>query len=235
MAKHPWAATVLTLMPDAFPGALGVSVIERARKDGIWALETVDIRAFASDKHRSVDGPPSGGGPGMVLRADILAAAFDAVQSKDTLGRPGLVMSPRGRPLDQKRVRELSEGPGLIAICGRFEGIDQRFLEARNVEEVALGDFVLAGGEVAAQAMIEAAVRLLPGVTGAKASIEDESFETGLLEYPQYTKPQVWEGREIPEILVSGHHGRVAEWRRAQAEELTARVRPDLWRKIRRN
>lgn len=223
----PWRATVLTLFPDMFPGPLGVSLAGKALASGLWALEARDIRASATDKHRSVDDTPAGGGPGMVLRADILAAAIDAATIAPD--RPRLLMSPRGRPLTQARVLELAAGPGPLIVCGRFEGIDQRVIEARALEEVSIGDYVLSGGEIAAMALIDACVRLLPGVMGKQASGTEESFSEGLLEYPQYTRPQEFEGRQIPEILVSGDHAKVAAWRLAQSEALTAARRPDLW------
>ncbi|MBR0755172.1 tRNA (guanosine(37)-N1)-methyltransferase TrmD [Bradyrhizobium jicamae] len=222
-----WRATVLTLFPDMFPGPLGVSLAGRALGSGLWALEARDIRASATDKHRSVDDTPAGGGPGMVLRADVLAAAIDTADT--TPGRPRLLMSPRGRPLTQARVAELAAGPGPLIVCGRFEGIDQRVIEARSLEEVSIGDYVLSGGEIAAMALIDACVRLLPGVMGKLASGTEESFSEGLLEYPQYTRPQEFEGRQIPEILVSGDHAKVAAWRLAQSEALTKARRPDLW------
>jgi tRNA (guanine37-N1)-methyltransferase len=222
-----WRATVLTLFPEMFPGPLGVSLAGKALATGLWALEARDIRAAATDRHRSVDDTPAGGGPGMVLRADVLAAAIDAANV--TPGRPRLLMSPRGRPLTQSRVVELAAGPGPLIVCGRFEGIDQRVIEARWLEEVSLGDYVLSGGEIAAMALIDACVRLLPGVMGKLASGADESFTEGLLEYPQYTRPQEFEGQPIPEILLSGDHARVAAWRRAEAEALTRARRPDLW------
>lgn len=224
-APTPWTATALTLFPDAFPGALGVSIIETARKRGLWRLETLDIRTFATDKHRSVDAPPAGGGPGMVLRADIIAAALDACADD----RPALYVTPRGRPLRQDRVRALAAGPGVRVLCGRFEGVDQRVLDARGVEEVSVGDVVLAGGELPAQALMEACVRLLPGVLGDAESAVDESYEGDLLEHAHYTRPRVWEDREIPAVLVSGDHGAVAAWRRREAMETTRRRRPDLW------
>ena len=228
----PWRATALTLFPDAFPGVLGTSIIGGAKKSGIWQLETVDIRDFSTNRHRSVDSPPSGGGPGMVLKPDVSAAAIDSVASSDKEdNRPLIYMTPRGKPLTQARVRELATGPGLIVFCGRFEGLDQRVIEARNMEEISIGDFVLAGGEVAAQVMIEACVRLLPGVLGDADSASDESFEDGLLEYPLYTKPREFEGRSIPEVLLSGDHKKIAEWRRQQSEETTQARRPDLWTK----
>ena len=222
-----WRATVLTLFPDMFPGPLGVSLAGKALASGLWALEARDIRASATDKHRSVDDTPAGGGPGMVLRADVLAAAIDAADTG--LDRPRLLMSPRGRPLTQSRVVELAAGPGPLIVCGRFEGVDQRVIDARNLQEVSIGDYVLSGGEIAAIALIDACVRLLPGVMGKQASGEDESFSEGLLEYPQFTRPQEFEGRGIPEILISGDHAKVAAWRRAEAEALTRARRPDLW------
>jgi tRNA (guanine37-N1)-methyltransferase len=222
-----WRATVLTLFPEMFPGPLGVSLAGRALASGLWALEARDIRASATDKHRSVDDTPAGGGPGMVLRADVLAAAIDAATIDPD--RPRLVMSPRGRPLTQSRVAELAAGPGPLLVCGRFEGIDQRVIDARQLEEVSVGDYVLSGGEIAAMALIDACVRLLPGVMGKLSSGTDESFSEGLLEYPQYTRPQEFEGQPIPEILLSGDHARVAAWRRAEAEALTRNRRPDLW------
>lgn len=221
---------MLTLFPEMFPGPLGFSLAGRALEEERWALETVDIRGFARDKHRSVDDTPAGGGAGMVMRADVLAAAIDAVHGPSD-ERPLIYLSPRGKPLDQARVRSLAEGPGAVLLCGRFEGIDQRVIEARGLEEVSLGDFVLSGGESAALALLDAVIRLLPGVMGKEASGEEESFETGLLEYPHYTRPPVFEGREIPEILTSGHHGRIAEWRRQEAEKLTRERRPDLLEK----
>ena len=223
--EKPWRATALTLFPDAFPGVLGSSIIGGAEKSGLWQLETVDIRDFSTNRHRSVDSPPAGGGPGMVLKPDVAARAIDTVADD----RPLLYMTPRGKPLTQKRVRELSTGSGLIVFCGRFEGLDQRVIEARNMEEISIGDFVLAGGEVAAQVMIEACVRLLPGVLGDADSASDESFEDGLLEYPLYTKPREFEGRSIPEVLLSGDHKKIADWRRAQSIETTKSRRPDLY------
>ena len=222
-----WRATVLTLFPEMFPGPLGVSLAGRALAAGVWSLEARDIRNAATDKHRSVDDTPAGGGPGMVLRADVLAAAIDAAEIAPE--RPRLLMSPRGTPLTQKRVMELAAGPGPLIVCGRFEGIDQRVIEARGLEEVSIGDYVLSGGEIAALALIDACVRLLPGVMGKLSSGTDESFSDGLLEYPQYTRPQEFEGRTIPDVLVSGDHARVEAWRRAEAEALTLARRPDLW------
>lgn len=229
-ADRPWRAAVLTLMPAAFPGPLALSLAGRALESGIWSLEATDIRDFATDRHRTVDGPPAGGGPGMVMRADVLASAIDAVRDEGD-ARPLLVTSPRGRPFDQKMARELAGGPGVVVVCGRFEGIDERVIEARGAEEVSLGDYVLSGGEIAATAIIDACVRLLPGVMGKEASAAEESFEAGLLEYPHYTGPREWEGRAIPEVLLSGDHGRVAAWRREMAEKLTAKRRPDLSKK----
>ena len=223
----PWRATILTLFPEMFPGPLGISLAGKALSSGLWSLETRDIRASATDKHRSVDDTPAGGGPGMVLRADILAAAIDAADSPPAL--PRLLMSPRGRPLNQSLVRKLAAGPGALIICGRFEGVDQRVIEARGLEEVSVGDYVLSGGEIAALALIDACVRLLPGVMGKAESGAEESFSDSLLEYPQYTRPQVFEGQPIPEILTSGDHAKVAAWRKAEAERLTQARRPDLW------
>jgi tRNA (guanine37-N1)-methyltransferase len=223
-----WKVTVLTLFPEMFPGPLDISLVGQARAKNIWSLDVRDIREHAIGKHRSVDDTPAGGGPGMVMRADVAAAAIDAARESHD-GRRTLYLSARGTPLDQQRVRALSEGAGALLICGRFEGLDQRVIEARNVEEVSLGDFVLAGGEIAAMAVIEACVRLLPGVLGNAASPRDESFARGLLEYPQYTRPIEFEGRPIPEVLFSGHHAEIARWRREQAENLTKERRPDLW------
>jgi tRNA (guanine37-N1)-methyltransferase len=226
-----WRATVLTLFPEMFPGPLGISLAGKALASGLWTLEARDIRDSATDRHRSVDDTPAGGGPGMVLRADVLAAAIDAAElaSGTPNGRPCLLMSPRGRPLAQSEVVDLAAGPGPLIVCGRFEGIDQRVIEARGLEEVSIGDFVLSGGEIAAIALIDACVRLLPGVMGKLESGTDESFSAGLLEYPQYTRPQVFEGRPIPDILTSGDHAKVAAWRQAEAEALTRQRRPDLW------
>jgi len=223
----PWRATVLTLFPEMFPGPLGVSLAGRALVSGLWALETRDIRDSATDRHRSVDDTPAGGGPGMVLRADVLASAIDAADVAPD--RPRLLMSPQGQPLTQSLVVELAAGPGPLIVCGRFEGVDQRVIDARGLEEVSVGDYVLSGGEIAAMALIDACVRLLPGVMGKQASGTDESFSDGLLEYPQYTRPQEFEGRPIPEILISGDHAKVASWRQAEAEALTRARRPDLW------
>jgi tRNA (guanine37-N1)-methyltransferase len=225
-------ATVLTLYPEMFPGPLGVSLAGKALAEGTWSLEVRDIRASATDKHRSVDDTPAGGGPGMVLRADILAAAIDAASPPDDR-RQRLLMSPRGVPLDQAMVSSLAREQGVIIIAGRFEGVDERVIEARGLKEVSVGDYVLSGGEIAAMALIDATVRLLPGVMGNAQSAQAESFADGLLEYPHYTRPAVFEGRTIPDVLVSGDHGKIAEWRRAEAERITAERRPDLLKKNR--
>mgnify|MGYP002620963978 CR=1 FL=1 len=222
-------ATVLTLYPEMFPGSLGHSLAGKALDAGAWSLETVQIRDFAADRHRTVDDTPAGGGAGMVMRADVLARAIDhAAPEGDP--RPRLLMSPRGKPLTQARVRELAVGPGAVILCGRFEGVDQRLIEARALEEVSIGDYILSGGEPAALVLLDAVVRLLPGVMGNEVSGEEESFEGGLLEHPHYTRPQLFEGRAIPEVLTSGNHAKIAAWRRAEAETLTRRRRPDLWR-----
>ncbi len=225
-----WRASVLTLFPGMFPGPLGVSLAGRALDEGIWALETVDIRGFARDKHASVDDTPAGGGPGMVMHPNVVADAIDHVSSGKN-GRPLLYMSPRGELLTQDGVRAFAAEPGMIILCGRFEGVDERVLEARSVREVSIGDYVLSGGEIAAMALIDAVVRLLPGVVGDERSVTEESFEQGLLEYPHYTRPQVWEERNIPEVLLSGHHAKIDAWRREQAEKVTQARRPDLWKK----
>ncbi len=222
-----FAATVLTLYPEMFPGPLGMALAGRALASGTWLLETVQIRDFAADRHRSVDDTPAGGGAGMVMRADVLATAIDAAAPPGD-PRPRLLMSPRGRPLDQARVRMLAAGPGAVIVCGRFEGVDQRVIEARDLEEVSVGDYVLSGGEIAAHVLLDAVVRLLPGVMGNAASGSEESFEAGLLEHPHYTRPALFEGRPIPEVLTSGNHARIAAWRKAEAERLTAARRPDL-------
>ncbi len=223
-----FAATVLTLYPEMFPGPLGVSLAARAREDGKWSLDTVQIRDFAVDKHRTVDDTPAGGGAGMVLRVDVLAAAVDHALALHP-GCPVLAMTPRGRPLTQARVRELAAGPGVTILCGRFEGFDERIFEARAVEEVSVGDIVLSGGEPAALMLLDACIRLLPGVMGAPSSGAEESFENGLLEYPHYTRPAEWEGRTIPEVLRSGDHAKIAEWRKRRSEIDTRLRRPDLW------
>lgn len=222
----PWRARVLTLFPAMFPGPLGQSLAGKALEQGLWRLDAVDIRDYATDKHRTVDDTPFGGGPGMVMRPDVLAAALDNNVVPDA---PIVYLSPRGKPLDQARVRALSQGPGALLLCGRFEGIDQRVLDARPIEEVSLGDFVLSGGEPAAIALLDAVVRLLPGVIGAESSLAEESFASGLLEYPHYTRPQLWDGQAVPDVLLSGHHAEIARWRRGRAEEITRARRPDLW------
>jgi tRNA (guanine37-N1)-methyltransferase len=220
-----WRATVLTIFPEMFPGPLTHSLAGKALRAGLWRLETIDIREFARDKHRSIDDAPFGGGPGMVMRADVLDAAIAAAGGVGPL----ILLSPRGRRLDQGRVCELAAMPGVTLICGRFEGVDERVLQARAVEELSLGDFVLSGGEPAAIALIDACVRLIPGVLGCAETLSEESFAQCLLEYPQYTRPQLWQGRAVPEVLVSGDHRRIREWRRAEAERLTRQRRPDLW------
>ena len=222
-----WTACVLTLFPEMFPGPLGASLAGQGLAGGRWRLDALNIRDFATDRHRSVDDTPAGGGPGMVMRADILAAAIDGARARHP-DLPLLYPSPRGKPLAQAQIRRLASGPGAMLLCGRFEGVDQRVIEARQAVEISLGDYVLSGGELAAMVIIDAAVRLLPGIMGAPASATDESFEHGLLEYPHYTRPREWEGRVIPDVLLSGDHGRIAKWRRAQAQAITAERRPDL-------
>jgi tRNA (guanine37-N1)-methyltransferase len=221
-----WRASILTLFPEMFPGPLGISLAGKALESGIWSLDATDIRGHATDRHRTVDDTPAGGGPGMVMKADIVARALDAIPPDP---RPRLLMSPRGAPLSQSRVAKLATGPGCVILCGRFEGVDERLIEARGLEEVSLGDFVLSGGEVAALALLDACVRLLPGVMGKEASGIEESFSDGLLEYPQFTRPTVFEDCPIPEVLTSGDHAKVAKWRRGEAERLTKERRPDLW------
>ncbi|WP_333795557.1 tRNA (guanosine(37)-N1)-methyltransferase TrmD [Hyphomicrobium sp.] len=223
----PWKASVLTLFPEMFPGPLGVSLVGQALKAGLWALDLHQIRDFGIGRHRAVDDTPAGGGAGMVMRADVLAAAIDHAREADDL--PLLYMSPRGAPLTQARARALSEGPGVMILAGRFEGVDERLIAARGVTEVSIGDYVLSGGELAAMVLIDACVRLIPGVLGAEESLAQESFEDELLEYPQYTKPRTWEGLSTPEVLMSGDHQKIAAWRRAEAERLTRERRPDLW------
>jgi tRNA (guanine37-N1)-methyltransferase len=223
-----WRATILTIFPEMFPGPLGASLAGKALAAGLWSFDAVDIRPHATDKHRSVDDTPAGGGPGMVMRADVLARAVDAVSAAGD-ARTRFWMNPRGLPLTQARVAALAKGAGAVILCGRFEGIDQRLIDGRNFEEVSVGDYVLSGGEIAAMALIDACVRLLPGVMGKEASGAEESFAQGLLEYPQFTRPQLWEGRSIPDVLTSGDHAKVAAWRRAEAERLTQERRPDLW------
>jgi tRNA (guanine37-N1)-methyltransferase len=227
--KPAFSAQVLTLFPEMFPGVLGASLAGRGLEAGKWALKTLDIRDFSSDKHRSVDDTPAGGGPGMVMRADILGKAFDAAAEDADPNWPVVYMSPRGRTFDQAEAKRWQQAGGVTILCGRFEGVDERVLEARGVEEISVGDVVLSGGEPAAMVMLDAVVRLLPGIMGAEATLEEESFERGLLEYPHYTRPQTWEGKEIPAVLTSGHHGKVAEWRRERAEEITRIRRPDMW------
>jgi tRNA (guanine37-N1)-methyltransferase len=226
---NPWTARVLTLFPGMFPGPLGESLAGTALKDDLWALETVDIRGFAGDKHATVDDAPFGGGPGMVMRPDVLGKAIDSAREAGTEDMPLIYLSPRGRRLDQQRVRALSAGSGATLICGRFEGVDQRVLDQRDVEEISLGDFVLSGGEPAALALIDAVVRLLPGVISDKTSVVEESFEFGLLEYPQYTRPREWEDQTVPKVLLSGDHEKIKAWRRDQAEAVTKERRDDLW------
>ncbi|MCJ2181340.1 tRNA (guanosine(37)-N1)-methyltransferase TrmD [Novosphingobium sp. 1949] len=223
-----FAATVLTLYPDMFPGPLGISLAGRALERGDWSMDAVQIRDFATDKHRTVDDTPAGGGVGMVLKADVLASAIDHARASNP-GAPVLAMTPRGRPISQARIRDLAQGPGAIILCGRFEGFDERIFEGRGVEEVAVGDIVLSGGECAALMVLDACIRLIPGVMGAASSGTEESFEDGLLEYPHYTRPVEWEGRTIPEVLRSGDHAKIAAWRQAQAEDHTRSRRPDLW------
>jgi tRNA (guanine37-N1)-methyltransferase len=221
----PWRASVLTLFPDAFPGPLGHSLAGRALERGLWSLAARDIRGFATDRHRSVDDTPFGGGAGMVMRADVVDAAIAAVADD----RPGLCLTPRGRPLTQELVRAWASGPGVVLLCGRYEGVDQRVVEARGLTEISVGDYVLSGGELAAMVLIDACVRLLPGVMGAAESADEESFSAGLLEYPHYTRPAEWQGRRVPDVLLSGHHEAVAAWRRQEAERITRERRPDLW------
>jgi tRNA (guanine37-N1)-methyltransferase len=223
-----WAATVLTVFPDMFPGPLASSLAGKALANGVWSLAAADIRDHGAGVHRAVDDTPAGGGPGMVMRVDVLANAIDAAVAPDDT-RPRLLMSPRGTPLTQARVAELARGPGVVIVCGRFEGVDERVVAGRRLEEVSIGDYVLSGGELAAMVLIDACVRLLPGVMGHVASGAEESFVAGLLEYPQYTRPALWEGRAIPDVLLSGAHGRIADYRREQAERLTRERRPDLW------
>ncbi|WP_316858344.1 tRNA (guanosine(37)-N1)-methyltransferase TrmD [uncultured Cohaesibacter sp.] len=224
----PWRATVLTLFPDMFPGPLGTTLAGRALENGLWSLDTLHIRDFAEGKHRNVDDTPAGGGAGMVLRPDVLARAIDHATGEGDQ-RPRILLSPRGKPLTQEKVRELKDADGVILLCGRFEGVDQRVIDGRQLEEISIGDYILSGGELGAMVLMDAVVRLLPGVMGKVASGEDESFESGLLEYPHYTRPTEWEGRDIPEILTSGHHGNIAKWRHEQSVALTKERRPDLY------
>ena len=224
--REVWTAGVVTLFPESFPGALGMSICGKALDRGIWALKTLDIRDFAVDRHKTVDSSPYGGGPGMVLRPDVLDRTLEAIS--DVPGRR-ICLSPRGRRFDQAFAKELAHEPGVVLVCGRYEGIDQRVIEAREMEEVSLGDFVLTGGEIAAQALLDATVRLLPGVIGSEQGLDEESFEDGLLEYPQYTHPKIWKGRSVPEVLLSGNHKKIAEWKKQQSELVTRNYRPDLW------
>ncbi len=224
-----WTAQIITLFPQAFPGVLGASLTGKALQDRKWALDTIDLRAFGDGKHKNVDDTPAGGGAGMVLRADVVGKAIDHAAANAPQGRPIVYLSPRGKPFTQAKAQEWSQGSGVILLCGRFEGVDQRVLDHYNIEEVSLGDFVLTGGEIAAQAMIDATVRLLPEVLGNAASTEEESHSNGLLEHPQYTRPPVWNGLDIPEVLQSGHHGKIEKWRKEQSHQLTQERRPDLW------
>jgi len=224
----PWAAKVLTIFPDMLPGPLGHSLIGQALQAGRWSLDAINIRDFATDRHKSVDDMPFGGGAGMVMRPEVVASALDQALS-DRADLPQLYLTPRGCPLNQKRIESLAKGPGVVVLCGRFEGVDQRVVEARGLEEVSLGDFVMSGGELAAMALIDACVRLLPGVIGASASLAEESFNEDLLEYPQFTRPNTWEGHAVPDVLLSGHHARIREWRKSQSEAVTKSRRPDLW------
>ncbi len=230
----PWTARVLTIFPDMFPGPLGLSLAGKALDEGLWVLDILDIRDFARDKHRAVDDAPFGGGAGMVMRPDVVDAALDAAQARGGPG-PVIYLSPRGRLLTRELARELAAGPGVSLLCGRYEGVDQRVIDARGVAEVSVGDYVLSGGEPAAIVLIDAAVRLLPGVMGNEASPAEESFERGLLEYPHFTRPAAWQGREVPEVLVSGHHEKVRQWRLAEAERITKERRPDLWARYQRD
>ena len=224
--RQVWTAGVVTLFPQSFPGTLGMSICGKALDRGIWALKTLDIWDFAVDRHKTVDSSPYGGGPGMVLRPDVLDRTLEAIS--DVPGRR-ICLSPRGRRFDQAFAKELAHEPGVVLVCGRYEGIDQRVVEAREMEEVSLGDFVLTGGEIAAQALLDATVRLLPGVIGSEQGLDEESFEDGLLEYPQYTHPKIWKGRSVPEVLLSGNHKKIAEWKKQQSELVTRNYRPDLW------
>ena len=226
MTRNPWQATVLTVFPEMFPGPLGQSLAGKGLEKGSWALDVLDIRDFARDKHRSVDDEPFGGGAGMVMRADVVDRALNAVADRSG---PVIYLSQRGRLLDQALVRDLAGGPGMTLLCGRYEGVDQRVLDARGIDEVSVGDYVLSGGEPAAIVFIDAVVRLLPGIMGNEASPGEESFESGLLEYPHYTRPAEWQGREVPGVLTSGHHEKIRQWRRAEAERMTEQRRPDLW------
>ena len=228
--KGVWTAQVMTLFPNAFPGVLGESLSGKALQNGLWALETFDLRLFGEGKHRNVDDTPSGGGAGLVMRADVLGRTIERTQAQAASRYPLIYLSPRGKPFDQAMALKLSQAPGVTLLCGRFEGVDERLIEEYAIEEVSLGDFILTGGEIAAQALIDATVRLIPHVLGNQASIDEESFSEGLLEHPQYTRPAVWKGRAVPDILLSGNHGKITDWRQAQAERLTKERRPDLWR-----
>jgi tRNA (guanine37-N1)-methyltransferase len=230
-----WAARVITLLPQAFPGILGESLTGRALREGLWSLDTIDLRAFGEGRHRNVDDTPAGGGAGMVLRADVMGRAIDTALAFAPPNVPLVYLSPRGAPFTQARAHSLATGPGVTLICGRFEGLDQRVIDHYEIEEISLGDFVMTGGEIAAQAVIDASVRLLPGVLGNEASAQEESFSNGLLEHPHYTRPAEWRGQNIPGVLTSGDHGKVARWRREMAQNLTAERRPDLWRAARGN
>lgn len=225
-----WRAQIITLFPEAFPGTLGLSLTGKALDLGLWALDTIDLRPFGDGRHKNVDDTPAGGGAGMVLRADVVSRALDQAAAQAAAGSPVIYLSPRGKPFDQAMAQRWSEGPGITMLCGRFEGVDQRVIDHYGIEEVSLGDFVMTGGEIAAQALIDATVRLIPRVIGNHASTEEESFSAGLLEFPQYTKPSVWQDREIPEVLLSGHHANISRWRKDAAERLTKERRPDLWR-----
>jgi tRNA (guanine37-N1)-methyltransferase len=228
-ATTPWQAVALSIYPEMFPGPLGMSLAGTALKDGAWSLTTVDIRDYATDKHNTVDDAPFGGGPGMVMRPDVVDAAITSAKSETKGDLPFIYLTPRGRPLSQDRVRELAAGPGAMVLCGRFEGVDERVLDAHGVEEISVGDFVLSGGETAALVLFDACIRLLPGVMGSADSLSEESFERGLLEYPHYTRPQNWSTRDVPEVLLSGHHANIEAWRLEQAEAVTRERRPDLW------
>ncbi len=230
-----WKARVITLLPDAFPGILGESLTGKALQDGLWQLETIDLRGFGIGKHRNVDDTPAGGGAGMVLRADVVGPAIETAQTGVSGNWPLIYLSPRGRPMTQTMMQGLARADGVTLLCGRFEGVDERVLEHYGVQEVSLGDFILTGGEIAAQALIDATVRLIPGVLGNQVSTEEESFSTGLLEHPQYTRPAAWKDRPIPDVLMSGHHGRIAAWRQEQAEQVTRARRPDLWKRHQAN
>ena len=231
--KGAWTAKVVTLFPEAFPGTLGLSLTGKALADGLWGLETIDLRPFGRGRHRNVDDTPAGGGAGMVMRADVVGDALTEAAAGTTENWPVVYLSPRGRPFDQATARRFAAADGMTLLCGRFEGVDERVLEHHAVEEVSIGDYVLTGGEIAAQALIDATVRLIPRVLGNQASTEEESFSEGLLEHPQYTRPTEWQGRRIPEILLSGHHAKIAEWRKTRSETLTKERRPDLWRAYR--